>query len=131
VGRQKKIHLIHIVDDDEPIRDSTGLLLETLGYGVRTFPSAFAYLNSDVVAGVADCTSLDFQMPRTSGLELLEPYHSGRPFCASLVPTLTKKSNRFATHGTSSPVALKGGRQPIRFTLPFNKTDNEHQKERG
>jgi FixJ family two-component response regulator len=58
-----------IVDDDEAVRDSLSLLLESGGLVTRSFPSADAFLR----AGAQDmaCLILDLHMPGTSGLELL------------------------------------------------------------
>jgi len=62
---------IHIVEDDEGIRDSTSLLLETLGFQIRAFSSAIEYLNSPPT-GAADCLLVDIHMPHMTGVELLE-----------------------------------------------------------
>ena len=70
-----KRRTVHIVDDDEPIRDSTRLLLEALGFAVLTFASAAEYLASGV-AGKVDCMLLDVHMPGMTGIELLETIRS-------------------------------------------------------
>jgi CheY-like chemotaxis protein len=67
----KQIRIIHIVEDDEAIRDSTRLLLEAVGFQVQVFRSPNDYLASDFV-GVADCMLFDVHMPAMTGLELLE-----------------------------------------------------------
>jgi len=36
--------IVHIVDDDDGVRESLSLLLEMHGYGVRTFPSGDQFL---------------------------------------------------------------------------------------
>ncbi len=58
-----------IVDDDDAVRDSLCLLLESGGLDTRSFSSADAFLES----GAQDmaCLILDLHMPGTSGLELL------------------------------------------------------------
>lgn len=78
--------LIHIVADDEPIRDSTGLLLEALGHGALTFPSAMDYLESGM-AGAADAMLLDFHMSRISGFELLELLRARKIGTAAVIMT--------------------------------------------
>jgi two-component system response regulator TtrR len=62
---------IHIVDDDEAMRDSLTWLLEGEGYRVACFHSAEAFLaaRSDAMRG---CLVLDVRMPDMSGLELHE-----------------------------------------------------------
>lgn len=70
MASQKKL-CIHVVEDDESIRDSTSLLLEALGFQVQTFSSAVEYLDrASTVA--ADCLLVDIHMPHMTGLELLE-----------------------------------------------------------
>ena len=66
---QADIRTVCIVDDDEAVRDSLSLLLESGGFVTRSFPSADAFLR----AGAQDmaCLILDLHMPGTSGLELL------------------------------------------------------------
>ena len=60
---------ICIVDDDEAVRDSLCMLLESGGLATRSYESADAFLE----AGAQDmaCLILDLHMPGTSGLELL------------------------------------------------------------
>jgi two-component system response regulator FixJ len=59
---------IVIVDDDEAVRDSLTILLETEGYAVRAHASGPELL----VAGLPDtgCLLLDVRMPEMDGLEL-------------------------------------------------------------
>lgn len=58
-----------IVDDDEAVRDSLCLLLESGGLHTRSYGSADAFLG----AGAQDmaCLIVDLHMPGMSGLELL------------------------------------------------------------
>lgn len=60
--------LIHIVDDNEAVRDSLALLLECADMTVRTYPSAEALL---VRPPAGDCLITDVQMAGMDGLELL------------------------------------------------------------
>lgn len=61
--------VISIVDDDESIRQSLESLLRSVGFGVRTFDSAEAYLESGR-PDATRCLLLDVRMPGMSGLEL-------------------------------------------------------------
>lgn len=63
--------IVYIVDDDEAVRDSTRLLLESQDIAVRDFANPRAFLAAFDVAGAA-CIVLDLHMPEMSGLELLE-----------------------------------------------------------
>jgi len=61
--------LVHVVDDDEAVRNSLELLLESAGFRVRTYDSAKSLLaaSPDLVAG---CVLTDVRMPEMDGLEL-------------------------------------------------------------
>jgi CheY-like chemotaxis protein len=62
--------MIAVIDDDEFVRDSTRLLLESYGYVVECFESAEQF--SAATATSFDCLLLDQNMPGMSGLELIE-----------------------------------------------------------
>jgi two-component system response regulator FixJ len=62
--------IVHIIDDDAPLRDSLAFLLAAAGLAVRTFESAQAFLQE--LAGIeAGCVITDIRMPGIDGLELL------------------------------------------------------------
>jgi two-component system response regulator FixJ len=60
---------VYIVDDDEAVRDSLAVLLESKAYAVRSFGSAPEFLEaaSSLPAG---CLIVDIRMPEMDGLEL-------------------------------------------------------------
>lgn len=60
---------IYIVDDDEAVRDSLGLLIETAGYKVALFPSAEAFLEN-YIEDRNGCLVLDIRMPGMDGMQL-------------------------------------------------------------
>jgi len=62
--------IVHVIDDDEAVRQSVAFLLGTAGFKVRTHDSAGAFLDlaPDVDAG---CVITDVRMPGISGIELL------------------------------------------------------------
>lgn len=62
---------IFVVDDDEPVRDAIGLLLDTVELRYECFESAASFLSgyTDKRTG---CLVLDIRMPGMSGLELQE-----------------------------------------------------------
>lgn len=62
--------LVHIIDDDQAVRDSLAFLLRTAGLASRLYPSARHFLDTleDIGAG---CIVTDVRMPDIDGLELL------------------------------------------------------------
>jgi two-component system response regulator FixJ len=62
---------ICIVDDDDEVRASTRLLLESMDYSVEDFDAAEGLLRS-IHESPADCLILDYHLPGLSGLDLLE-----------------------------------------------------------
>ena len=60
-----------VVEDDDAVRASSRLLLESEGYTVRDYASAAAFL-ADTAAMDAACLLLDFQLGGMTGLDLLE-----------------------------------------------------------
>jgi FixJ family two-component response regulator len=65
------VPVIHVVDDDEPLRIGLVRLLRAHGYEVRAYSSAGDFLLSPTPEG-AGCLLLDIRMPGPSGLELQE-----------------------------------------------------------
>jgi two-component system, LuxR family, response regulator FixJ len=63
--------VIHVVDDDEAIRDSMMFLLETAGYAATPYSTAEAFLNAaeELPDGVL---ITDVRMPGINGLELVQ-----------------------------------------------------------
>jgi len=60
---------VHIVDDDEAMRDSLKWLLESRGLKVELYPSAESFLQA-YNNGSCGCLVLDVRMPGMSGLDL-------------------------------------------------------------
>jgi len=62
---------VHIVDDDEAVRESLGDLLRSMDYQAALYASAAEFLNVALPDAPA-CLVLDIRLPGTSGLELQE-----------------------------------------------------------
>lgn len=62
---------IHLVEDDEAVRDAVRLLLGETGLSVVDHSSALEFLSRADFSRIA-CLVLDLQMPGMTGLELLE-----------------------------------------------------------
>ena len=60
---------VYVVDDDEAVRDSMRLLLESSGFVARDFASADLFLKTD--SADMGCLLLDLHMPGIAGIELL------------------------------------------------------------
>ena len=60
---------VFVVDDDDAVRESLAVLLETAGYKVALFESGNAFLNA-LEPAVNGCLILDVRMPGLSGLEV-------------------------------------------------------------
>lgn len=63
--------MVYIVDDDEPVRDAIGMLLDTVDIEYQSFPDAQAFLDAYDPEQQAALV-LDIRMPGISGLELQE-----------------------------------------------------------
>ncbi len=68
---------IFIVDDDPSVRESTKLMLEGVGFNVKTFASAQDFLNAKLQECLG-CLILDVRMPGISGLDLQEKLVSAK-----------------------------------------------------
>ena len=63
--------LIHVVDDEEPVRRSMAFLLTASGYAVRVHDSAVAFLK-DHPYPAGNCLVTDLRMPEMDGVQLLK-----------------------------------------------------------
>lgn len=63
--------LVHIVDDEEAIRKSTGFVLKSAGYDVEAWPSGTAFLK-EARRVQPGCLLLDVRMPGKDGLDVQE-----------------------------------------------------------
>jgi two-component system response regulator FixJ len=62
--------VVHVIDDDEAVRQSLAFLLGTAGIEVETYDSAVTFLKT--AAAIRDgCIVTDVRMPQLSGIELL------------------------------------------------------------
>lgn len=63
--------VVHIVDDEEPVRRSLAFLLTMSGYTVRQHESALAFLSAAPTIRNG-CLVTDLRMPDVDGIELLQ-----------------------------------------------------------
>ena len=105
---------VHIVDDDEAMRDSLKWLLESRGLKVELYHSAEAFLHA-LNCGFCGCLVLDVRMPGMNGLDLYEQLRAR----ASTLPVI------FITGHGDVPMAvsaLKKGAADF-IEKPFNNQD--------
>jgi two-component system response regulator FixJ len=78
--------VVHVIDDDEAVRDSLGFLLRANEIEVRTYESGTVFL-----AGAAElkagCVVTDVRMPEISGIELLRRLKELKVFLPVIVIT--------------------------------------------
>jgi two-component system, LuxR family, response regulator FixJ len=86
---------VHIVDDDDDVRESASLLLESLGYSVFTYPSGVDFLEK-LDATMPACILLDIHMPHMDGIEV---------------------QRRLAERGVTSPVIVLTGQGDISIAV--------------
>lgn len=60
---------VHVIDDDDAVRDALRFLFEISGYEVRTYESASLFLDG-LTGGERGCIITDVRMPGINGLEL-------------------------------------------------------------
>jgi two-component system response regulator FixJ len=63
--------IVHLIDDDEAVRQSLAFLLATAGHAVRVYDSAESFLLAPP-AGAVGCIVSDVRMPGMDGLALLK-----------------------------------------------------------
>ncbi len=62
--------VVHVVDDDEAVRESLEALLFASGFGAETYSSAEDFLAR--ASGQNGCLLIDVNLPGMSGLDLLQ-----------------------------------------------------------
>lgn len=125
---------IHIVDDDEALRDSLVWLLESNGHRVRAHESAEAFLavSDEVDAG---CVLLDVRMPGMSGIELFELLRSrGWPLPVIFitghgdVPMAVEALKRGAQDFIEKPFGERDVLRVIEVALERERAERDHRR---
>ena len=63
--------VIHVIDDDQAMRDSLSFLLDVNGFNVQVYESADAFLRQ-IDLNSARCVISDIRMPGMNGIELVK-----------------------------------------------------------
>lgn len=106
--------VVHVVDDDEPVRSAIAMLLEASGCSARVHASASDFLKANGATRDADCLIMDLNMPEMDGMALLEELHAkGRRFPVIVI-----------TGYPDSNLAARARQAGVRAVLkkPFNDT---------
>lgn len=109
---------VHIVDDEEALRDSLAFLFASRGVATRSWPSGEAFLAAWPQADCG-CIILDVRMEGLSGPQVLDALIRSEGHCAALPPVI------FLTGHADVPMAvqsLKSGAFDF-LEKPFN--DNQ------
>jgi RNA polymerase sigma factor (sigma-70 family) len=77
---------VHVIDDDEAVRESLAFLLDSVGIASTTYPSAETFLEALDPAACA-CVVTDVRMPGMSGVDLLR--RLGEMHCEAPVVVIT------------------------------------------
>ncbi|RNF34146.1 response regulator FixJ [Paracoccus methylarcula] len=78
--------VIHIVDDEEPVRKSLAFLMTVSGHAVRVHDSAASFLS--VAKGLENaCLVTDLRMPEMNGVELLRKLQCEEAMLPAIVIT--------------------------------------------
>ena len=109
VGKQ----VVAVVDDDNGVLESMKDLLESDGYCALVFPSARAFLESDMLRSIC-CLISDLRMPVMGGLELELHASQERPGLPVILITGHDETLR-----QTSSIQLEG-RTRVLFKKPFN-----------
>jgi two-component system response regulator FixJ len=63
------VRTVHVIDDDEAVRESLAFLLDAAGYEVKTYDSGARFLDG-MTGQEVGCVITDVRMPGLTGLEL-------------------------------------------------------------
>jgi len=88
--------VIHVIDDDESLRNALDSLFRSTGHAVRLYESVAAFLASPPPEGEHGCLVLDVRLPGMSGLDFQQ---------------------RLDEHGVHLPVILMTGHGDIPMTV--------------
>jgi two-component system response regulator FixJ len=66
--------IVHVIDDDDAVRESVAFLLRSANFQVKTYESAAVFLDA-IESGVSGCVITDVRMPGMSGIDLLRQIH--------------------------------------------------------
>jgi two-component system response regulator FixJ len=78
--------VVHVIDDDEAVRDSLQFLLSAAGFETHIYESAESFLSVPPQSRTG-CVITDVRMPGMTGIELLQKLKSLAPFLPVVIIT--------------------------------------------
>ncbi len=96
---------IHVVDDDASTRRALGRLIAALGFGVETFESAQAFLDSAKIES-DDCLLVDIHMPGMNGIEMCRKLEESGRQQPTILMTAHKDAGTRMLAASVHPVAM-------------------------
>ena len=96
-------YVVHIVDDEEPVRKSLAFLLTMTGFTVRVHDSATSFLRTAPNVGKA-CLVTDLRMPDMNGVEVARRIRALRPGLRLIFASGFADTD--AIHAVSGPDAI-------------------------
>jgi FixJ family two-component response regulator len=130
-------NLISVIDDDESVRRTTTLLIESFGFRAAAYESAESFLRSGQIRNTS-CLIVDVQMPSMNGLQLqshLAAAGCGIPIIFITAYESTDSRQRAMRAGAAAflgkPFSDEQLLQTIRSTLRFKGRDDDrgHREE--
>ena len=128
---------VHVIDDDNAMRDSLAFLLKAAGVEVQTYESAMAFLDR-LPKLQAGCIVTDVRMPGMSGLDLLRRLRelgNSMPVIVITghgdVPLAVEAMKAGAADFIEKPFDDEVLLASVRASLTTQSNDNEHQAARA
>lgn len=97
--------LIAVVDDDRSVREALANLISSIGFEVRLFSSAEAFLDSDAPLQT-DCAVFDVWLPGISGLELQRKLAADGQNIPAIIITANGDENAQAEAAAAGAIAF-------------------------
>jgi len=126
---------VFVVDDDEPVRDAIGLLLDTVDIPYETFESAQDFL-SGYSRDRTGCLVLDIRMPGMNGLELQDKLLDDRDPLPIIfitghgdIPMAVEAMRKGAVDFIRKPFRDQELLDRIQEALSFDADNREHQQD--
>lgn len=127
---------VYIVEDDEAVRESLQLMLESVGYKTRAYTSANAFLDEHH-SEMGGCLVLDIRMPGMNGMELQRKLNERNSMLPIIfvtghgdVPMAVEAMQQGAFDFVQKPYREQELLEKIERGFAFDKTNRESLQER-